>query len=222
MLALISLLIQLSLVHATNIAEWQYMLYTKDQLAKAGFNVKSEGRKFEAENRKEGVFIRKDGWSAQSIAKTMIGHHSDGSPHYEDLETTFDETKVLANTHCDAEKPGKQPKMFCRTITASYCASLSKLSDSGFLSNDLKSLKECGDILAKVDFDADNAKLKHEDAMKRISSLNGVVAANLESVTGPPRSLKSVIDDFHVCKTLEGKWQAPAVKTHKLNSTATN
>lgn len=222
MLVLLSLLIQFNASHAMNLDEWQYMVYTKDQLKQKGFQVKSEGQKFEALNAKEGISIRKAGWHAQSVAKTMIAHYTDGTPHYEDLETTLDESKVLANTHCDANGRGKDSKMTCRTLTAEYCGSVLKLNDSGFFSTDLSKLTECGEILSKINFDVGTVKLYHDAAMKRISATKDVVAENLESSIGAPRSLKSIVEDFAVCKTLSGRWIGDAKKTDQPSAKTVN
>lgn len=204
MLALIALLLSSNLnadvVLGTN--DEQYLLYTKDQLAKAGYIMRVEADKVRAENKNRGVTL-----TMNARAETVIYENPKTKRQQAfDIRTTEDGKKALAITNCTPSDRDER-KVQCRTVTADYCHAL--VAKSKWKDSDLTRLKECDQILASLDYNEDDVRIQNEDAMKRIASDKTVIMANFEPSIGKPRSLGSLLLDYAACDKNRDGW-APA------------
>lgn len=211
MLALIALLLSSNL-HADVVlgtSDEQYLLYTKDQLAKAGYIMRVEADKVRAENKNRGVSL-----TMNARAETVIYEDKKTKRQQAfDIRTTEDGKKALAITNCTPDGRDER-KVLCRTVTANYCHAL--ISKSGWKDADLTKLKECDQILSTLDYDQDDVRIENEDAMKRIASDKKVIMANFEPSIGKPRSLGSLLLDYAACEKNRDGW-APAKAAVKSN-----
>ena len=215
--ALLALLLPLNLVHAGPVlltSDERYLLYTKDEMAKAGYFMRVEGDKVQAESKDKAVKI-----TMESSAKTVL-FTKDGKQHAYDAKVT-NQQQFLSVTHC-APDIHEQKSILCRTITADYCFSLVK--KTRWQEVDLTKLKECGEILSRLDYPEDDAKMRNEEAMSRISKMKGVEMANFKSSVGKPRSLATLLDDYADCSKFREGWAPPSAsrvgKGNRLESNA--
>lgn len=171
------------------------------ELRSEGYNSRIEGNKTIFE-KKNNVLIARVVSAKGFYVSAMMSHEQTNEISYVELEK---KGKALSRTKCSYDK--KSDKYSCSTQTNSYCKALVPLIAQGEISGDLKKLKECDSILAKIPYNSTEIlraqKLGIENIQKDFEIPQSKITAQVPSRV---LSLSMLMNDYHECRSMESAW----------------